>query len=307
MLVRVYIEQIYFPYADSVLAKSTVEGYRKIWRLHSEHFEGITLNVRCADCQGILGRICKANSHLTKTSVSHIRGFFSGIWSHAVRSGYTESDTNPWRDVKLPQAQEPTETHAYSPEEITLMLAALPMPYYLMVLLAACTGLRRSEIRGLQWQDWTPETSTLEIKRAAWRTHLKPTKSKASRAPVPVVPVLAKRLEAYRTGRELIGEKLPKPDAFIFASSTGTAVDLDNVARRFIVPALRKAKLEKIWQGWHAFRRGLATFLHAQGVDDKTIQAILRHENVATTQKAYIKTVPESVRNAMAAVNFGER
>jgi len=32
-----------------------------------------------------------------------------------------------------------------------------------------------------------------------------------------------------------------------------------------------------LWHGWHAFRRGLATNLHALGVDDKTIQAILRH------------------------------
>jgi len=29
--------------------------------------------------------------------------------------------------------------------------------------------------------------------------------------------------------------------------------------------------------GWHSFRRGLATNLHALGVDRKTIQAILRH------------------------------
>jgi site-specific recombinase XerD len=38
------------------------------------------------------------------------------------------------------------------------------------------------------------------------------------------------------------------------------------------------------WHGWHAFRRGLATNLHALGVDDKTIQAILRHSNVSLTQ-----------------------
>jgi hypothetical protein len=35
----------------------------------------------------------------------------------------------------------------------------------------------------------------------------------------------------------------------------------------------------------------LATNLHRLSVDDKSIQAILRHANVTTTQNVYIKTV----------------
>jgi hypothetical protein len=42
-----------------------------------------------------------------------------------------------------------------------------------------------------------------------------------------------------------------------------------------------------------------ATNLHALGVDDKTIQAILRHSNVGLTQNVYIKSVTESQVNAM--------
>src|SRR5262245_15163410 len=53
------------------------------------------------------------------------------------------------------------------------------------------------------------------------------------------------------------------------------------------------------WHGWHAFRRGLATNLHTLGVDDKTIQAILRHSNVGLTINVYIKSVTESQVNAM--------
>jgi len=34
-------------------------------------------------------------------------------------------------------------------------------------------------------------------------------------------------------------------------------------------------------------------------VPDKVIQAILRHEDVSTTQRSYIKTVPQVVTNAM--------
>jgi integrase len=45
-----------------------------------------------------------------------------------------------------------------------------------------------------------------------------------------------------------------------------------------------------MWKGWQAYRRGLATNLKELGVPDTTIQCILRHENVNTTQRFYIKT-----------------
>jgi integrase len=44
------------------------------------------------------------------------------------------------------------------------------------------------------------------------------------------------------------------------------------------------------WHGWHAARRGLATILHQLKVQDITIQAILRHSDVAVTRRSYIKT-----------------
>lgn len=300
ILINVFVENLYFPYVTSVLAKSTVDGYRKLWRAYNQYFENSRLNLRCADCQTILCKIVADNPHLTKTTVRHIRNFFSGVCAHAMRSGYLYGG-NPWRECRLPLAQDARETHAYSPEEVTLMLTHLSVPYDLIVLTAAYTGLRKSELRGLKWSDWDPQTSTLSVRRAIWRSHVKTTKSSASKAPVPVAGSLATRLEQYRQG---LPTKLRAPDAWIFSSSdTGLSLDLGNVARRIIVPTLAKTEVE--WHGWHAFRRGLATFLHARGVDDKTIQAILRHENVSTTQKSYIKTIPESVRNAMAVVNFG--
>jgi integrase len=72
---------------------------------------------------------------------------------------------------------------------------------------------------------------------------------------------------------------------------------LDNLAKRVIRPALSKAGIE--WRGWHAFRRGLATNLKQIGVDDKTIQAILRHADYSTTMNSYVQAMPESVHRAM--------
>src|SRR6266851_2951765 len=62
-------------------------------------------------------------------------------------------------------------------------------------------------------------------------------------------------------------------------------------------PTLKAQNL--MWKGWQAFRRGLATNLKELGVPDTTIQCILRHENVNTTQRFYIKTASAVAVDAM--------
>jgi integrase len=109
---------------------------------------------------------------------------------------------------------------------------------------------------------------------------------------------------------------------YIFQSGNGNPLNLDNLARRVIIPAIEKCcvcrkserehkteghmfRLDETlqWHGWHAFRRGLATNLHTLGVDDKTIQAILRHSNIGLTMNIYVKSVNESQVSAMDALS----
>jgi integrase len=83
----------------------------------------------------------------------------------------------------------------------------------------------------------------------------------------------------------------------VFASAKGTPISANNLLARQILPALEKAGIER--HGWYGFRRSLASNLHDIGVDDLTIQKMLRHSNVAITQKHYIKTMPEQGIAAM--------
>jgi integrase len=84
---------------------------------------------------------------------------------------------------------------------------------------------------------------------------------------------------------------------WMFPNTIGGPLNLDNLADQVIKPVLKAKGLE--WKGWHAYRRGLATNLHELGVPDIVIQAILRHEDVSTTQRSYIRTVAEVVTAAM--------
>lgn len=159
----------------------------------------------------------------------------------------------------------------------------------------------------------------MTVNRIVWNSVTNEPKTKKRRAPVPVVKQLADALEAHK----LRADKLAQPNLPIFQAGNKKPVNLDNLVRRVIVPSLsrcvvcRKREDEHKpeghlferdnslprWHGWHAFRRGLATNLHALGVDDKTIQAILRHSTIAMTQNVYIKSVDESQVSAMDALS----
>src|SRR5262249_49261374 len=64
-------------------------------------------------------------------------------------------------------------------------------------------------------------------------------------------------------------------------------------------PKYKRDRSRPECHGWHAFGRGLGTNLAELGVDELTIQPILRHANVATTRAPYIKVRNPKVEAAM--------
>ena len=192
------------------------------------------------------------------------------------------------REVRIPTAQAPAPipTHAYSLEDIHRMLFVLGELESTILATFAYTEMRKGEVAALRWEHW--RDGALWVEQSAWRGKFTEPKSPKSKAPVPVITPLVRFLQAHRNGRN---------EGLVFTSSKGSPLNLDNLSRRVIRPALARVGLE--WHGWHAFRRGLATNLKQSGVDDKTIQAILRHADYATTMNSYVKSVPESVQKAM--------
>lgn len=169
------------------------------------------------------------------------------------------------------------------------MLSVLPEPAGTIIAVAAYTGVRKGELRGFLWENYDGEQ--VLISQSFWRGHALEPKTRQSRAPVPTIRELARRLDAHRrlSGNPANGLMFPGP--------VGKPINLDALASEVVVPLVTKAGVQ--WHGWHAFRRGLATNLHQLGVSDKTIQRILRHSNVTVTQGCYIKTVDCEVTSAM--------
>lgn len=172
------------------------------------------------------------------------------------------------------------------------MLAVLPELAATIFATAAFTGLRRGEIRGKRWEDY--RDGEIRVTQSVWEGHTTEPKTFQSRGAVPIIRPLARMLDAHRIR---CGNPQSGP---IFARSNGKPLSLNNIRGRVILPALKKAGLDSLWNGWHAARRGLGSVPYALGVPKKTIQAILRHANVSTTSTHYIKTAPADATAAMA-------
>ena len=100
------------------------------------------------------------------------------------------------REVGTPAGPEGEDTYAYSLEEITRLLAYLPQPAHTIAAVAAFTGLRRSELAGLLWENYSGDE--ISVTRSVWEGHVDEPKTRKSKAPVPVINPLRKILDTYR-------------------------------------------------------------------------------------------------------------
>jgi integrase len=294
-----FIEQFYLPHVEKELRRSTYIGYRANFLKHLRDRLGDVKvrEFRTVDGQKLLKSI-HAGGTVGHLSLSHIKSMLSGVFTYAMREGVLDNVVNPMTPVKIPGRAARKKQNAYSLDETAQIFMALATPEHFrsparfVVLVAAFSGLRISEIRGLRWSDYDGEN--LQVRRSVWGTTVNNPKTAESEAPVPVLEIVQKALKAHK-----LISKPADDNRFIFVGEKkGFSLNMLNLSRRTIRPALSKAGLK--WLGYHAWRRGLATNLYALGASPKVIQSILRHSRVSeVTANAYIQTDDAASRAAL--------
>jgi integrase len=132
---------------------------------------------------------------LSRNTLKHTKSLLSGIFKHAKRLG-TIDGVNPIQDVSIPQGHECDDTYAYSREEIVRMITVLPEPAAAIVATAAFTGMRKGELRGLLWENYS--RTEIRVTQSVWEGLVTEPKTRKSKSPVPVIGPLAKKLDALR-------------------------------------------------------------------------------------------------------------
>jgi integrase len=273
------------------LRPKTVQSYKDMFRLAKAHLPNMELRkVRTPDINQIMRAVAAQDgtNRRSQTAYYNLKNFLSSAFRYAVGHGLI--DSNPVRDAIIPQGED-SNTHAYTLAEVHEIVEAVEKPMAkAIVMVATLTGLRMSEIKGLRWEDYDGEV--LNVRQGVVMGIVGDTKTKTSKAPVPVVKTLKKVLKAHL--------KSNSGDGYIFHGDTGEPVVFENMARRDITPILDAKKIA--WHGLHACRRGLASILHAKGVDTLVVKHILRQSTEGVAETHYIKPSLERMRKALELV-----
>jgi integrase len=313
--VSAFVENFYLPFVRENYKPSTTIGYQKIWKKHLEpRLREVTLrDFRTVDAANLLAEIHLKHG-LGRTMLKHVKAFLSGAFTYAKNQGVLDG-MNPVRDTMIPKrANAPKETHAATLEEVLGIMSVLEeageRKAHAAVALMFFTGLRPGEARGACWDDY--DGKRIFVRRSIWRVWTTSPKTESSVKPVPVIEPLRSILAELRA---VDGNPISGP---ILRGPSGCPLDLDNLAERVVKPALLlciKCKQRRSnhieaghdfqldeslpkWHGWYALRRGVATAV-ADLSNSLAAKGLLRHSSVSTTERHYIKDVPESTLQAM--------
>lgn len=333
MTVRDFVTEFLKRHADSV-RPNTLRGYHSVWNEHIDKRIGSKklTTVRTHDVDSMLRAIAQANPEMREKTLARIKSFVHLVFREASRLDLYDRK-NPAADAKVVAKNKTvTETGAYTDAEAQGIIDCLPEPYSVIFAVCYWTALRRSEVLSLKWSDYAG--SEISIRRSLGfglkgEMVISNPKTDESQAPVHVEPQLKAILNRWKASQaKKLGEnKGVVNDCWMFPASesrtrrderqhgdlldaAGTPPMQPSNILRVILPLLEKQNAEAkngkqkplVWKGWHAFRRGVATELHRNGVSDIVIQRALRHANVVVTQESYIKTVPEVVIDAMSVL-----
>jgi len=225
-----------------------------------------------------------------------LRNIMSAIFNHAIR--YEWLDRNPITLVRQSAKRERVPS-VLDVGETSALLAELHQPYKVMVLLAAATGLRASELLGLKWQDIDFEFLEINLTRGVVHQVVGALKTEASKRPVPLDRELADSLLEWRCS-----SPYRQQDDWVFASPEMKGQQPywpENLLRRHIRPAAERCHITKPI-GWHTFRHSYATLLKANGEDVKVVQESLRHANSRITLDTYTQASTPAKRQAQTKV-----
>ena len=183
-------------------------------------------------------------------------------------------------------------------DEIKRLLDAAPEGRTRTLLMtAAFTGLRASELRGLRWADVNFARGTITVSQRADRYRvIGQPKSATSKRTLPIGPMVVNTLRQWKLAS--------KGNDLVFPSENGTPVDHSNLVQRVLGPALLTAgivaKDGSPKYSMHALRHFYAAWCINRRKDGglelppKTVQARLGHATIVLTLDRYGHLFPSS-------------
>ncbi len=289
-----YLHQWLSDYAMVNLSPRTVEGYEHIFQRHLLPELGkLTLTqLKPEHLQRYYSQ--KLNSGLGAQTVRHHHTVLHKALQTAIEWGLV--GRNAADAVSPPRAQCP-EMQTWNEDEISQFLeAAKTTAYYALFYTALFTGMRRSELLALRWQDIDFLLGQIYVNRSMHvlkgsRVIFKSPKSAKGRRTVALPPSLFLVLDEYRKAREAESILLDKPisDSELVFSTLGKPF-LPNTVTHAWIKLVRRTGLKMI--RLHDARHTHASIMLKQGIHPRIVQERLGHSTIAITLDTYSHVTP---------------
>ena len=252
----------------------------------------------------------RAGLRVKVLSSAHYVYFVSSVFDYAVRMQLVKD--NPCRNVTLP-TQEDKERDVYTLEEVQKMLSLFEKEseanykYTIFFTLAAFTGLRRGELLGLEWKDFDWETQLMKVVRTSEWTKEKgiytdTPKTRSSKRVLKLPIDLCNKLKEFKLWQDgykaSIGSKWVESDR-LFTKWNGEPMGMRSPYKYFEKLCKRTGMR---FVNVHSFRHFNATAMILNGVDVKTVQTCLGHNDANTTLSIYAHSFQEAQARAMDSV-----
>ena len=298
-----FLERWLKDYAWPNLAPRTAEGYETIVRRHLiPHLGNISItHLKPEHLQKYYSEMlssgrCGSSCGLSAQTVRHHHTALHKALQTAVEWGLLSR--NIADAISAPRAERP-EMQTWGEEEVTRFLeAAKPTPYYAIFYTALFTGMRRSELLALRWQDVNFMLSQVYVSRSLHQLRdgkfifRSPKTAKGRRMvalPPSAILVLSAHYEKQKLERALLGGKPLTADDLVFSTLEGKPLRPNTVTRAWTIIAAR-AGLRVI--RLHDARHTHASLMLKQGIHPKIVQERLGHSTIAITLDTYSHVSP---------------
>jgi integrase len=215
---------------------------------------------------------------LAPASVRNVVAPLRALLATAVEEGLIRH--NPAAGLRLPsrrtspgEGEVEERAKALTPDELRRLIAEIPEGWQrLIVQFVAVTGLRISETIALRWKNIDLDRGRVLVRSRIYQGRLDAPKSKFGRRDVPISAGMVGALRRHRLGSRYSLDEHP-----VFATLRGTAFRPENLLRRVLKPAARRAGVG--WVGWHTLRHTCASTLFTGGSNAKQVQVWLGHHS----------------------------
>lgn len=201
------------------------------------------------------------------------------------------------KELKLPRKSVGRAVRSFDAEQAGKIIAHSKEPYTTMFAVFAMTGLRTSEVRGLQVADLDFVRKLIHVRRSVdSRTgKVQPTKSQASTAAVPMPVELEKRLQNF-----LKNKWRENPSGFLFVNRNGNTHSRGKIIEYGLWPAQDACGIKR--SGLHAFRHQIASELFDAGAAPSVVQKQMRHSDARVTLERYSHVIGDAQRVAVSSL-----